>query len=319
MESAQWQFNIDAQHARVDLASMGKNQKNLLLIAVLIMVIAIVGALLALWNPSMPAPATLPMPNGYSSFVDAATLVERRTSDFSTMDQQDLRDTVEANSNALQIARTGLGEKVQVPMEFSVAYSARHAPQLLELKLLAQAFLAEGRLAEMDQRTNAAANAYLDATRLGVECRRGGPLIDNLIGLAIESMGTTHLQSFAGKLDAKTSGELAREIETLDAQRETWPQVLQNERDWSRRAFPGFRYRIATFFASSKLKAARAKTGQRFNAQTEKTRRLMVDLAAHAYEMEKGRPPGSIADLVPNYLKAVPQDPAAGKAMTLNP
>ena len=41
----------------------------------------------------------------------------------------------------------------------------------------------------------------------------------------------------------------------------------------------------------------------------------MVDLAARAYELDKGHPPASAADLVPEYLKAVPQDPVTGTNM----
>jgi hypothetical protein len=36
----------------------------------------------------------------------------------------------------------------------------------------------------------------------------------------------------------------------------------------------------------------------------------LVDLAERAYELEHGALPKNIRDLVPDYLKAVPQDPA---------
>jgi hypothetical protein len=38
----------------------------------------------------------------------------------------------------------------------------------------------------------------------------------------------------------------------------------------------------------------------------------MIALAARAYELDKGHRPASATDLVPDYLKAVPQDPATG-------
>ncbi len=45
----------------------------------------------------------------------------------------------------------------------------------------------------------------------------------------------------------------------------------------------------------------------------------MIDIAARAYELEKKQPPASIADLVPDYLKAVPQDPLTGTNMVYSP
>ena len=38
----------------------------------------------------------------------------------------------------------------------------------------------------------------------------------------------------------------------------------------------------------------------------------MVDLAVRAYELERGQRPNEWRDLVPVYLKAVPQDPFTG-------
>jgi len=42
---------------------------------------------------------------------------------------------------------------------------------------------------------------------------------------------------------------------------------------------------------------------------------LLLQLAAHAYELEKGKRPKSLADLVPAYLKAISQDPLTGTNM----
>jgi hypothetical protein len=45
----------------------------------------------------------------------------------------------------------------------------------------------------------------------------------------------------------------------------------------------------------------------------------MLDLAARAFELDKGHPPASASDLVPEYLKAVPQDPVTGTNMVYSP
>ena len=45
----------------------------------------------------------------------------------------------------------------------------------------------------------------------------------------------------------------------------------------------------------------------------------MIQIATRAYQLDKGRGPGKIADLVPTYLKAVPQDTATGHEMIYVP
>ena len=69
----------------------------------------------------------------------------------------------------------------------------------------------------------------------------------------------------------------------------------------------------------SSLKKARQLAEQKFYGQEKKTRQLTVALAARACELEKGRRPENAADLTPEYLKAVPKDPASGKNLVLPP
>jgi len=222
---------IDARISTVDSPAIGK-RKTILLVLVSIVFIAIVAGLFALWPAPPPPPAAFPSPNGYESLAQGGMLVQTLSSDFAKMDQEQLRGLVDANSNALQVARIGLAEKSRVPLEFTEQYMTNHMQELARMKTLAYAFLAEGRLAEMEQRTNDAVRAYMDAARLGVSVRRGGPLIDEFVGFASESMGQSQLQNFVHTLDAKTSAEFARELEALDADKESWAEVLQNETRW---------------------------------------------------------------------------------------
>jgi hypothetical protein len=52
---------------------------------------------------------------------------------------------------------------------------------------------------------------------------------------------------------------------------------------------------------------------------TPKSRQLMVAFAAHAYELEHQQKAGSLTDLVPAYLKTIPQDPLTGTNMVFLP
>src|SRR5690349_5182777 len=96
-----------------------ETKRKTILLVVSILAIVILGAFFALWNPQPPPVVQMPVPNGYTAFVQAGTMVQRQTGEFAKMDAASLSSLVEANSNALQIARSGLAEKSRVPVEYS--------------------------------------------------------------------------------------------------------------------------------------------------------------------------------------------------------
>jgi hypothetical protein len=301
---------------------MTKKTRNWLIVLLSIPVAAILAVTgLLIINAARPLPPLrpLPNPNGYDNLVKAGEMAAIETGDFNEMKLEDLRAQAAKNSYALQAARIGLQEDCAVPLQFSENWVGRHLPELVGFKRLAQAFEVEGLLAEMENRPADAAKSYLDTIRLGHKSAQGGVLIDQLVGTAIEAIGVSHLQKLVDQLDAKSCRETAATLETLDAQRQTWNEVMQQERAWSRRAYPGIKYRLTELVMSPSLKKALQKAGQKFNGQEKKPRQLLVDLAARAYELEKGRRPASVADLVPDYLKAVPKDPVSGTNLVLTP
>lgn len=269
--------------------------------------------------PTVPPPKPLPSPNGYNDFVQAAGMLASNSSDYYEMNQEQLQTLVENNSNALQLARAGLEQQSRVPLQFTQAYSKSHLPELANLKRLAQAFVAEGKLAEMENRPADAAKSYLDVIHLGVESAQGGVLIDGLVGIAIEAIGTDSLQKLAPRLDAQSCREAASDLENFIAQQQTWDETMQQEHDWSRRTFPGLKNEWVRIMTGSSQKKIYHKTEQKFKTQQMKTEELMVDLATRAYTLEKGQPPLGFSDLVPDYLKSTPQDPLTGTNMVYSP
>jgi hypothetical protein len=45
----------------------------------------------------------------------------------------------------------------------------------------------------------------------------------------------------------------------------------------------------------------------KLQAQIGRQSQILIDLATRAYQLENGRPPANLNDLVPAYLKAIPQ------------
>jgi hypothetical protein len=268
-------------------------------------------------KPLLPTPS-LPKQNGYDDFVNAGKMLASNTSDFYKMNEQELQTLVDGNSNALQLARSGLQKQSVVRLKYSAA-SPANFEELSDLKQLAQAFAAEGRLAEMDNRPNDAAKSYSDTINLGIECCHGGIVIDELVGIAIEAIGTSYLQKIADNLDAATCRKSAIQLQTFDSQRQTWDEIVQQEHDWSRRTFPGIGNELTRIMAKKSLEKTLRITELKLKTQEQKTRQLEIDLVTRAYKLDKGHQLESVSDLVPDYLKTIPQDPFTGTNMVYSP
>jgi hypothetical protein len=77
--------------------------------------------------------------------------------------------------------------------------------------------------------------------------------------------------------------------------------------------------RIARLFNFRALSQTEQRSTARAQAEAKAIRALSIQLAARAYELEKGERPRSLAGLVPEYLKAIPQDPITGTNMAIQP
>jgi hypothetical protein len=230
-----------------------------------------------------------------------------KTSDYAAMDEAELRSLVETNAEALKLARTGLSRPCQVPLDYSAA-NPTYFTNLAGLKRLAQGLAAKGRLMELEGRPNDAADSYLTAIRLGGATSHGGLLIDSLVGIAIEAIGSSYLEKLARTLDARQCRQAAAVLESCEAGREPMPTVLARERTWSRRAY-GFKWQIARLVMFKSLRQTEQRAVAKVNTLQTRERVLLIQLASRAYELEKGERPKGLADLVPAYLKTIPQDP----------
>ena len=98
---------------------------------------------------------------------------------------------------------------------------------------------------------------------------------------------------------------------------------MQQENVWSRRSFPGLQGQTIRLYYKLVYYRTREQHLQRaldtINSTQKKEDQLLIDLAARAYELDKGHPPASAADLMPEYLKAIPQDPVTGTNMVRLP
>ena len=277
----------------------------LALVAVLILVL------------SRPAPATpLPNPNGYDDLVKAGRMLAGDFSNFGAADEPVLEKLVTNNIPACSLARTGLSRDSCVP-PFSFTEFADHAQDFSSFKHLAQAFAAEGRLAELQGRPVQAAEAYLDTIRLAQSLTRGGVIIHGLVAVACEATGTARLEKLVSGLDAAGCRKVAASLEAIESRRVMPEQIAAEERRWGRRS--GLKYQFAWVVEFRTMRQTEKGFIQRAKAQILRVRRLEADFAARAYELEHGTRPPSLAALVPTYLKALPQDPTTRSNLVYRP
>ncbi|MBI3852632.1 MAG: hypothetical protein HY298_20435 [Verrucomicrobia bacterium] len=243
-------------------------------------------------------------------------------SGYGYMTREELRVVVTKDAAPLELVRIGLTKECRVPIEYSVNYLWSHAPERAAIRHLAFTLLADGELAEMEGRNSEAARAYLQCVQLGQETSRGGVWTDKLVGIACEAFGSTPLQNLLTNLTARECRDVIQSLETIEKHRESFGDIMEHERDFSRRVFPFYQRVVGSilrFFNFVGIKQAEQKAFQKFQTQDRRRRELLIDVASRAYELEKGRRPKSIAELVPDYLRAIPKDPLTGTNMIYTP
>ncbi len=97
---------------------------------------------------------------------------------------------------------------------------------------------------------------------------------------------------------------------------------IRQENALNRQNMPGLRLRIWFFIENLPFNyggTQRRKATQTYERLVSTMRYEMVEIAARAYTQDKGKSPTAVADLVPDYLKAIPKNPTNGLDMTLSP
>jgi hypothetical protein len=190
------------------------------------------------------------------------------------------------------------------------------------LRNLGRLLVAAGMLAERDGRTDEAIRAYRDAIRLGFETGRGGLILDELTGLAIESTGLQGLLGLRSKLDSGPCRDLISALEDLDAGREPLATIIDRETAWFRRT-SGWKTRMLFTFAPGTVakmrRTADASAEAAYLRGEVRLRLLLADLAIRRFRLEHGKDPETLAELVPKILHTVPIDPFSGKPLIYRP
>src|SRR3974390_774991 len=208
---------------------MTRNPRRLLLVLGLVTcALLAAGAVVILCLGRTTRLPPLPSPNGYDDLLKAGRLSTRFDS-VNDLDHDRLRILVATNSKALRPLRVGLARHCAVPTESTIANFSTISGDLIGLRSLARVLVAEGRLAEIENRPTDAAHSYLDAIRLGAEMSHGGLMINRLVGIACEGMGCIPLVRLLPRLNCEEMRPLIAQLEAIDTNSVKWAEVTRNE------------------------------------------------------------------------------------------
>jgi len=297
---------------------VGRRLRKLLLVAAVVVIVTllVVSVMLVRRTPAFPP---LPSPNGYDDFLKAYGSSTGPIGDFPTLAQDELRELIATNTEALRILRQGLTHTCCVPTEALITNFSAMMPQVAGFKTLGQLLAAEGRLEELENRPGDAAGSYCDAILLGNEVSRGGLIIHRLVGIAGEAFGGSRLAIILPQLNPEQGAMVIARLDHVEDVRITWPEVMRNENAYVRhelRKIPNLVQMVVGWWQS---RPARAKAVVRHDLAVAHLRLTVADLALQVYRSQNGRTPATLEELVPKFLKRAPLDPFSGQALVYKP
>lgn len=273
------------------------------------------------WPAPAPIAEPLPSPNGYDDFVRAGKLLAPISSDHTKMPLEELRAYVSTNQESLRLLRLGLTRECRRPIEYTRDYYQQHAGERGDLRRLAQLVSAEARLVESEGRHVDAAMSQIDNLNYGRVSAHGGLLFEKLAGMAVESIGILGIERVARKLSAAESKTVLEKLIEMDAHPDNPDEFIERDSlyfqqtktlsEWIKGAWD-----LKTLHPDRIIDD---KFIEKVHHTTRIRRRLILRLAAHIYQLEKGSPPRQMSDLVPDILPTIPVDPETGTNLVLNP
>jgi hypothetical protein len=243
--------------------------------------------LLIVWpGPKYQSPP-LPRPNGYEDLLSAGRSVGGTFPDDTSTNQAALRLFLVGNTNALAEIRIGLGHECRVTLDASpaAATNATRMVDLADLKNCARLLTLEGRLAQLEAKTQHALNSYLDLFRLGCAVTRGGVVIDAQVGLAIQTRALSQLDGLVDNLEPEQASALAKELPLIISSSDSAQTILEHEQIWAKEVF-GWRSTVLRLFRPGLALGARQSLLAKFSSRDAAVARLLERTSARSKPRE---------------------------------
>jgi len=268
----------------------------------------------------------LPNPNGYDLLVREASRITRHYPILKELTSNQLAALVATNEAVVRDIRKALSLPSVVPVKMSDEWRLSQAFRAIDLKASVLAMDAEAYLwRQKGNYTNALA-LCLDQVRFSQGIMRGGIRISYRVGSACELIAVRRMTNLLSGLNSEQCKQATRFLEEIDSQRDSFEKIADRELEWQRRTYTvfvrlkeGFKKHVLhqTNPFSAETDELAGNPEREYALRTLEVRRLLLKLAARAYELETGSRPSELSKLIPSYLKETPRDPATGSPLAL--
>jgi hypothetical protein len=208
-----------------------------------------------------------------------------------------------------------LKKQSAVPVQNDMNWFNTHMVQIAGHKPMAQLLVAEGMIHLEDGRTNEAARCFADCIVFAHAAHRHGLMIDDLVAIACQAIGSRQLVQVAPHVSPDALQEILPDLIALDQTREPAAAVVARDRAWGHGSYGLWRLlwmRIVMFKNTRAMEASFEKKQARSVAAL---RLVMTELAVRGYQAKNGKQPMALAELVPAWLPAVPLDPFSNRPL----
>jgi hypothetical protein len=268
-------------------------------------------------KPAMNAP--LPNPNGHDDFAAAAQWIVPWNGDLlNGLSTEEIRAVLDQNAKALELIREGLKKESAVPLQNDQNLINSRLVTLKANKEIASLLAAEGIVHLATGRTNDAARAFAEAVVFGHAASRRGLLIDDLVGIASQSIGLHRLVPISSSISPEVRRQIINQLIDLDRKREPAATIIERDRVWSRATY-GVRALWAQLATRGSLRAMDERFARNHAESVAALRLTVAELAVRGYEASLGRPPATLSDLVPEWLSQIPLDPFGNGTLIYRP
>jgi hypothetical protein len=270
---------------------------------------------LALWFQmrafKRPAFLSPPAPNGYETFVAAAK-------ELNGVDPRNVTSGLDAfvseHSKLYELFESGLKESAEAP---AIAYNAKTIPfnDMIAFRRLGNAIEIKARGAEGEERWRDAALIYADIIQFGQKVENG-PLINFLVGSAIESAAVKRIENLIPRLGESELKEVGEALLRLNRSRTAFEQILERERYFAVMN-GGNIFRLVQARLTGQMRKMKEGGQERYSNSSAYLEVVAASMAVRRFSLQEHKMPRRIEELTPKYLAEIPQDPYSGKPLLL--
>jgi hypothetical protein len=258
----------------------------------------------------------IPEPNGYDDFgaawamLPTNLLVDTANFDARTNTLAQVRTAVNQVIPALERARVGLTRPTMKRIDYSSGIESV-GPDIQMMRSLARAFQAQAILATREQDPAGGLTAFLDLIDYGVAVRRGGLILDELVGNACAGIARSDLDRLRTQLTAQQCRQAIDRLTITLANIEPHERFVHRDHVWMQQSYGWFSHLwlLLSEFTGDYDFVDLGDLDEPFLREQAEMRLLIAELALQAYRHKHGQLPTWLDELVPEHLTEAPIDP----------